>query len=136
MAIALDDVYSNFREYILNNLNYELDKTFKLQNKEELCDDDRTSFNWFKDIKIYKSEYTFSKVTIYIIKCYCHTNSPSDTNTHSYFLHQNLLLLEYQMLSYSILVIPFSLDFLYILLANQTDRIQLFHLLTYLLSFL
>ena len=45
MAIALDDVYSNFREYILNNLNYELDKTFKLQNKEELCDDDRTSFN-------------------------------------------------------------------------------------------
>lgn len=35
MAIALDEVYRNFREYILNNLNYELDKTFKLQNKEE-----------------------------------------------------------------------------------------------------
>ncbi|MDB8790428.1 hypothetical protein PN398_06825 [Romboutsia sp. 1001216sp1] len=58
MAISLNDVYKNFREYIVNNLNYELDETFKLQNKEEMCDDDKISFNWFKDIKIYKSEYT------------------------------------------------------------------------------
>ena len=75
MAIALDDVYSNFREYILNNLNYELDKTFKLQNKEELCDDDRTSFNWFKDIKIYKSEYTsFNEKVILFNYIHVHNN--------------------------------------------------------------
>lgn len=58
MGISLEDVYKNFRQYIVKNLNYKLDETFKIQNKEELCDDDKTSFNLFKGIKIYKSEYT------------------------------------------------------------------------------
>lgn len=58
MAMSINDVYKNFREYIVNNLNYELDETFKLQNKENMCEDDKISFKWFKDIKIYKSEYT------------------------------------------------------------------------------
>lgn len=58
MAVKINDAYENFREYIKNNLNYTLDTSFRLQNKEIQCYEDKVSFNWYKGIKVYKSEYT------------------------------------------------------------------------------
>lgn len=77
MSSTVKKVYNNFREYINKNLNYNLDSNFKIQNQETLCEDDRISFDWLKNIKVYNCEYTSFNEKVVLFK-YLTTDSDED----------------------------------------------------------